>query len=54
LICGLCRGEGKGKLGKKLKIKIPSGAKSEMVIKKRINLGGQRKDVFMTLKVQSF
>jgi molecular chaperone DnaJ len=54
LICGFCRGKGKEKLKKEIEIKIPSGVKSGMVIRNRINLNGKGKDLFITLKVQSF
>lgn len=50
----LCRGEGREKLKKEIEIKIPSGVKSGMVMRNRINLDGKEKDLFITLKVQSF
>jgi len=54
LICGLCRGKGKEKLGKKLKIIIPSGVKSEMVITNCIHLDGKGRNLIITLRVESF
>jgi DnaJ-class molecular chaperone len=54
LICGSCRGEGREKLKKEIEIRIPSGVRSGMVMKSRINLDGQGRDLFITVKVQSF
>ena len=54
LICGFCRGEGKEKLKKEMEIKIPSGVRSGMVMRHRINLDGKRTDLFIALKVQSY
>jgi DnaJ-class molecular chaperone len=53
LICGLCRGKGKEKLGKELKIKISSGVKSGTVIRNRIHLEGQERNLILSLKVES-
>jgi molecular chaperone DnaJ len=54
LICGFCRGEGREKLKKGIEIRIPSGVRSGMMMRNRIILDGKGKDVFITLKVQSF
>ncbi len=54
LICGFCRGDGREKRRKEIKIRIPSGVRSGMVMRKRINLDGKEKDLFIILKVQSF
>ena len=53
LICGRCRGDGKEKLLKAIEIKIPSGVKSGTVMRKRMNLDGTRKDLFIAIEVQS-
>jgi molecular chaperone DnaJ len=54
LICGFCRGEGREKLKKRIEIRIPSGVSSGMVMKSHINLDGKGKNLFITVKVQSF
>ena len=54
LICGFCRGDGREKRRKEMKIRIPSGVRSGMVMRKRINLDGKEKDLSIILKVQSF
>ena len=54
LICGFCRGEGREKWKKEIEIRIPSGVRSGRVMKSRINLDGKGRDLFITVKVQSF
>jgi DnaJ-class molecular chaperone len=54
LICGFCRSEGRENLKKEIEIRIPSGVRSGMVMKSRINLDGKGRDLFITVKVQSF
>ena len=52
LICGLCRGEGRERLVEKIIIEIPSGVESGMVIRERIHLEGQERNIILTLKVR--
>ncbi len=54
LMCGFCRGEGTEMLKKEIEIKIPSGARSGMVLKERFNVEGREKHLIITLEVQSF
>ena len=54
LNCGFCRGEGRETLEKEIEIKIPSGVRSGMVVKKRFNVDGRGKHLIITLEVQSF
>jgi len=55
LICGLCRGQGEGKIEKRIKVDIPAGVKDGMKV--RIPLRGpdlKEADLFATVRVDGY